>query len=136
MAHLNWTTKDLKACKSAHPLRQTALNLTLSTDERDELARNLRALAGAPEESINEELRVDLTVSGVKPEKWTLYWKIKIGLSKLSLAHPQEHEWVASLALARGHAVQIADAMWSGAQVAVGDGASLASFSNFELIIS
>ena len=129
MSVLDWKSKTLQMSRGTHPKLQTALSLGLSSNELKELQAGLEKAL-----SSNTELRVEL------PLKWTLYFKPRAGGSRVSLAHPQADEWVATIYLAPDHIQRLVDAISNlargGGTAALSALGSPGPFANFELILS
>ena len=129
MSVLDWKSKTLQMARGPHPKFQTELSLGLSAEELTELHAGL-----AQSVSSHAEFRVEL------PLKWTLYFKPRPGGSKVSLAHPQSDEWVATVYLGPEHAQRLLDALvhlaHSGGAAALSALGSPGPFANFELVLT
>jgi hypothetical protein len=129
MNRIDWKNQNITYTRDTHPKLQNQLSLTLPWTRLEELRIQLQETLTKE----NEELKVDL------PKKWTLYWKMKPGASRLSLAHPAADEWVASLLLSREHGEKLLTALEKleeGSSLALSQLTALGPFSNFELVIT
>ena len=130
MAHVNWKTRAIGLTKLPHPTNQSQLELALTAEHLVELGESL-AEAFAPG---GAELRLEL------PGNWTVYWKIKTGLSRLQLAHPAADHWVATVHLSAEHGARLLESIAklgnsSDAALIVGQLGAMAPIVNFELVL-
>ena len=127
MPHLNWRAKTVTLSRTEHATYQSQLELKLTPELAAELVTELKpALTSG-----GAELRVDL------PENWTVYWKLKGGLSRLQLAHPQSGHWVATVHLTPEHAARLLEALEKlEGPIAVCALGAVAPLVNFELLFS
>ena len=89
MPYLNWTETEILPVSSEHPRWGTQLDLALSAERIVTLVDSLAPVFA----KAGSELRIDF------PSKWTLYWKIREGDTRLLLAHPDADAWVGTVAL-------------------------------------
>jgi hypothetical protein len=126
---MNWKNLKLAQTMSPHPTRESELLLRFNPADRDQLVQLLEEtfLHGAG------ELRIDL------PENWLIFWKLRERESRLLLAHPQENEWVATVALESAHAQATLDSLKSlkaGDTFKISEIGQTGSVSNVEIAIS
>lgn len=93
MPYLDFSAKPIELAMSAHPHCEHQLDLHLPVAELQTLQAGLEDLL----ENQSRELRVDF------PNKWTVFWKLREGETRLLLAHPEEHVWVATVAMTHEH---------------------------------
>lgn len=131
MPYLNWKAVDESKVVLeviTHPKRGSQLNVTLSAAARDELCPRLEGSLGGGE----GELRLDL------PREWIIFWKQRETESRLLIAHPQEKEWVTTVALDAPHGLKFLErlkVLKSGESVAIGELAPIGNVSNVEVVI-
>lgn len=102
MPLLNWGSQSsVQAQTLSHPRYQTQLSLSIGASDRDELVQLLEEVFAQP----GSELRLEL------PLRWTIYWKVREGDSRLLLAHPDHETWVASVSLNEMHASRLLTAL-------------------------
>jgi hypothetical protein len=89
MPFLNWTEASIHQTVSSHPQLGTQLTLGLKSTELQMLISLLEDVYSHQ----GHELRLAL------PQGWVLFWKRKDAESRILLAHPEEKEWVATVAL-------------------------------------
>lgn len=84
---------------ATHPKWQTDFQLHLTLDEAKAFADRLEALLqGSPQVTFSPHLLRSRDPQYT--DQWTLYWKIKTpGPARVMVAHPEHHEWVATIAL-------------------------------------
>jgi hypothetical protein len=129
MPYINWKARDTQKRLDAHEDARSTLSLDLSEEERGLLLPFLDQLffhAGS-------ELRLDL------PNNWIVFWKIRETESRLLLAHPQQGEWVATMALETEHGQRVKDRienLKSGDAFSISELGVIGSVSNVELVIS
>src|SRR5690348_16805674 len=89
MAYLDWKELPIHLETTVRSRLKTEVSLKVRAKEAQELCSHLQEVyAGSV-----HELRMGL------PRGWVVFWKKKEGGSRALLAHPSEHEWVATLAL-------------------------------------
>lgn len=130
MPYLNWKEPGdrVHAEIRSHAKRGHELVLRLSSSGAAELAASLRPVFSEP----GTELRLDL------PREWIVFWKLRDGESRLLLAHPQEDEWVTTVALEPSAARKVLEAMTSsgaGTMLVFGQLFAIGSFSNVEVVL-
>ncbi len=106
MPYLNWSKQDatetpVVAETSQHPRYETQLTLKLPSGELGKLIAELQAVFAEP----GTELRLEL------PMRWTLYWKLRDGDSRLLLAHPDHESWVGSVSLNELHSKSLLETL-------------------------
>ncbi len=108
MPYLNWSKQDtgapttpVVAETSQHPRYETQLTLKLSTESLAILQGELQTVFSEP----GSELRLEL------PMRWTLYWKLRDGDSRLLLAHPDHESWVGSVSLNEMHSKSLLETL-------------------------
>lgn len=149
MPHLNWRSSNLaqKVVKKVLPAsegqdaqdRDFVFELALSRAQAQELAAALAQVLVPG----GGELRLNL------PDEWVIFWKLRPDEgndeSRLLIAHPQQDEWVATVALEPGHAERLLNAFSNDAfsnapcSIRVANLAAegiISSVSNLELVIS
>ncbi|MEW6055887.1 MAG: hypothetical protein AB1540_04660 [Bdellovibrionota bacterium] len=95
---LDWKNTPVTLKTHSHPTLETTLSLELTSDLARALGDALQSLLKNPNAS---ELQLLLT------QGWVLYWKIRTTTTRVTLAHPQESEWVASVHLHPDHAQRL-----------------------------
>lgn len=129
MAYLNWKESELKIGVSSHPDHskfKTQLNLTLDQELRASLLNALEDVYLNNE----GELRLDLA------QGWVVFWKMREQGSRVLLSHPQEKEWVGTLALDLEVAEKLLSALkglQSGEAVVISQLGLLESMSNLDV---
>ncbi len=108
MPYLNWKNaaptqleQDVRPSASSGSEREFQLRLQLSGELLQELIPQLEEIF----DQQGPELRVDL------PREWIVFWKLRIGESRLLMAHPQPDEWVSTLALSAVHGKRVIEAL-------------------------
>ena len=131
MPYLNFSEKPIELHKSAHPRFETQLAMQIAGAELMVLQEGLSnlLLSDNPE---RVELRVDL------PSKWTIFWKLREGETRLLLAHPEEDAWVATVSMTREHCEAIIDAFSKLSDVpeVLSQLGATSRISNFDLTVS
>ena len=128
MPYLNFREAKIEGKILPHSDLENQMSLDMSTRNVHDLATRLKAVF----EENSGELRVDL------PKNWILFWKHREDESRLLLAHPDKDEWVATLALERGHGMAVAEKLSSaeiGDTIQVSSLGTLGSVSNVEILI-
>ena len=111
--------------RDKHPRFETELSCHFEKDVRSELTEELKECFEK-----NHELRLIL------PEQWTIYFKLRTaGSSRLSLAHPSEKEWVATIALSPEHARAVLEQLRTDASLRISDLGTTSGLINFSLLI-
>ena len=87
------------------------MQLDLDTQELSALVLGLEQVFAS-----GGELRLDL------PDQWIVFWKKRPTDSRLLLAHPQQGEWVATIALEETHAQNLVNAL---KRLSAGEGVSV-----------
>lgn len=130
MPYLNWSEAEILPVQTGHPRLGTQLELTFSAEQALHLVESLQPVFA----KAGSELRLDL------PGRWTLYWKIREGDTRLLLAHPEADAWVGTVALNPEQAPGCLDKLRSlsvaGAEpFRLGDLPGVNRPSNFELVL-
>jgi hypothetical protein len=132
MPYLNWKEQTaLKQEIAPHESESSRQRLTLWLDKQP-LEQLLPMLREVLAEEGGGELRLDL------PRGWIIFWKKREGESRLLLAHPQQDEWVATVALNSEHAgllIERLEKLGSGQTLSLGELASTGGVSNLELTL-
>jgi hypothetical protein len=126
MPFLNWREIPVAQRIDSHPRREKLLHLEIPAASLAGLVDALEGVFARAE----GELRVEL------PEGWALFWKEREGESRLLLAHPTEHAWVATAALTREDGLAVVTALRAlapASSVDVGELVPVARMSNMEL---
>lgn len=125
---MNWKNQDLR--KRIEPQRdaRSTLSLTLTEPQRAQLLPFLEEiyLRGG------SELRVDL------PDNWIVFWKSRESESRLLLAHPQQGEWVTTVALDPEHGTRVAEKLkelHSGDTFSLAEQGAVGSVSNVDVLV-
>lgn len=129
MPFMNWTERSVQIETKMNPEATSQMTIVLGVAERDELLEALTEVFSGP----FLELRLDL------PRKWTVFWKIKTGDSRVLLAHPEVDTWVATVAVtteaSRLLLDQIRDLKAGEASLDIGLAVDVSSVSNLELAL-
>jgi hypothetical protein len=129
MPYLSWIEKTVGA--NARPLDRlrAELRLELGSEEIRDLTEYLEAIyvqrAG--------ELRLEIN------SQWVLFWKRREDGSRTLMAHPEENQWVGTIALEdqmSSRVIATLQALQAGEEFSLRQIGELASVSNLELIIS
>jgi hypothetical protein len=112
MPYLDWkalTPEQLRqevgpigASSQEDPRTAEHMRMTLSAAP-DQLAELARLLGESLDPEARGELRLEL------PRGWLVFWKKREGESRLLMAHPQQDEWVATVALAAAPATGLVE---------------------------
>lgn len=134
MPYLNWKKTELLLEQTPHPKHETQLKITLGTEQITELCTELEPVFVENPNLANPiELRLEL------PSGWTLYWKLKSGSSRMSLAHPQPQEWVAAVIFNPAHAQKflagLKELKTTGQRLILSGTGTWTTFSNFDLFL-
>ena len=131
MPYLNFAEKKIELKKFPHPRFETQLAMQIGATELAVLKDGLSNLL-LSENPERVELRLDL------PTKWTLFWKLREGETRMLLAHPEEDSWVATLAMTRNHCEAIIGAFSKLSDVPqiLSQLGTTSRISNFELTVS
>lgn len=136
MPYLNWKNstsqqlvQDVLTAQASGGSREFQLSLKLSGDLVQELIPQLEDIfnQGGP------ELRIDL------PKEWIMFWKLRTGESRVLMAHPQQDEWVSTMALNATHGKKLIDALkalQSGQTVSIESLGSVGPVSNVDVLIT
>ena len=131
MPYLNFSEKPIELKKSVHPRFETQLAMQIAATELAVLQDGLSGLM-LSENPERVELRVDL------PSKWTIFWKLREGETRLLLAHPEVDAWVATVSMTREHCEAIMNAFSKLSDVpeVLSQLGSTSRISNFDLTVS
>jgi hypothetical protein len=127
MPYMNWKRAQIGQEIGEHS-RGKLLTMSLTRTALDELLPRLEGVFVHHE----AELRVDL------PEEWVIFWKMRDSESRLLIAHPQEKEWVTTVALDAPHGLKLLGLLKdleSGGSVTIGELSSVGNVSNVEVIL-
>ena len=139
MPYLNWKEQtqlkqeiapDATVADQASPVNKMCLSLFLDSNLLSQL---LPLLRDTFENEGTSELRLDL------PRGWIIFWKKREGESRLLLAHPQEDEWVSTVALSADHGLLLVQALGklgAGQAIQLGALAETGKVSNLELALA
>jgi hypothetical protein len=128
MPYLNWSEARIQISTSTLSPVMTQLTLELGSQEIQSLAQVLDEVFSGQ----SSELRLSLS------QEWVLFWKKREDGSRALLAHPQEKEWVGTLALESGEGEkwsQSLKALNSGQAIHLSHLVRLATVSNLDLVI-
>jgi hypothetical protein len=128
MPYLNWKTQSVELEVVSHEQRGSQLTMRLGRAAFDELLPRLEGVYIGGE----GELRLDL------PKDWIIFWKLRETESRLLIAHPQEKEWVTTVALDAPHGLKFMErlkALKPGESVALGELAPIGNVSNVEVVV-
>ena len=128
MAYLNWKNNQIRIEPKLNNDGMSFLSISLNTNTFNELTQELRNLFKSEDKMPNHELKIELD------HGWTLFFRQKLGQSRLTIAHPQEKEWVASLYLNLQDAHKIFE-HHGREQIQLSKLFKCAVLSNFDLII-
>lgn len=97
MAFLRYSEADCGVESVVGARDAVSVTLALSAARWGELSAALGEIANRE----GSELRTDF------PGGWTIFWKIRDGDSRFFVAHPENDQWVAALALSEPHLARI-----------------------------
>lgn len=129
MPYVNWKEREIQKHIDPQIDARSTLTLTLDEGQRAQLLPFLEEVFFRG----GSELRVDL------PSNWILFWKSRESESRLLLAHPQQGEWVTTLALEAGHGKSVVEnlkTLKSGDAFSVSEHGMIGSVSNVEVILA
>jgi hypothetical protein len=133
MPYLNWRNaqieQEVRTSGESGGAREFQLSLKLSGDLLQELIPQLEDIF----EQNGPELRIDL------PKEWLMFWKLRTGESRVLMAHPQQDEWVSTMALNAVHGKKLIEALKTlsaGQTVSIENLGSVGSVSNVDVLIS
>jgi hypothetical protein len=131
MAYLNWKNHNIKLEANSLSNEMNSLVLYLDEIRLRELEEEFKVLFQTEDKIPNHELKIELE------QGWTLFFRQKLGQSRLTVAHPQEKEWVASLYLTLQHTERFYEALTNNeSEIRFSKLSRCAPLSNFELILS
>ena len=139
MPYLNWKHQERLKQEIAPLESMLRMTLTIPAAELAPLVSSLREIFEGP---VGTELRLDL------PRGWIVFWKKRSEArgseqsfedeSRLLVAHPQDEEWVATVALSAGHGAELVsrlEGLAAGRSVSVAELGPTGKVSNLELTL-
>jgi hypothetical protein len=133
MPYLNWKDAALQqevlTAEQSGGSREFQLKLNLAAEQLQELIPHLQEIY----EEEGAELRVDL------PREWIMFWKLRVGESRLLMAHPQPEEWVSTMALSAAHGKRLIEALQglsAGETLSIEKLGSTGSMTNVEVLLT
>lgn len=122
---LNFTAAQVSQKIEERASQPTLMTLDVTSSAAQDLAKELEQVF----ESEGRELRLELL------QDWRIFWKLREGDSRALVAHPEEKQWVATIALSQADGSRFLEQLRSSPTLRLSEIIRLSAPSNLDLVL-